>query len=274
MWNDLLDKELMIINPKVDGKKDLFERVANHLYKLDYILDKKKFLQAIWKREKLFNTELIDGVAIPHVRLDSIQKLFILIITSQDGIDYEHSDFGDAKTIIFIGCSEKDNKHYLKLLARISRLLQNEKLRNSLANAKTSNEVILLLDEHDVEFSNEDNTGKYLILFTLFDEQNVDDILMSMVEVGITNASIIDTVSMAKKLAYEVPLFAGLSYLSLSKSTKTHLIMAFGEDKKAVYELTRLLKDKGIDLNKKGTGFIQLIKVEDVIGDYDEEIDL
>ena len=106
-------------------------------------------------------------------------------------------------------------------------------------------------------------------------EQNVEsEVMNAMVEVGITNASILDAVSMAKKLAYEVPVFAGLSYMAQGKSKHSNVIFAYVENKGVAHQLVDLLKENGIDLDKKGVGFIQIIKVDDIIGNFEEDIDL
>ena len=66
MWKNIIDKELIIINPDISNKKDLFEAMANHAYNRDYIINKKQFLQALIAREEMANTELIPGIALPH----------------------------------------------------------------------------------------------------------------------------------------------------------------------------------------------------------------
>ena len=55
-----------------------------------------------------------------------------------------------------------------------------------------------------------------LLVLVLNKEEYLDDILEAFVEVGITGATILDSVGMGHKLAYEVPIFAGLR-----KSIKT-----------------------------------------------------
>ena len=65
MWKEILDKKLIIINPKISSKKDLFEKMVNHVYNHDYVTNQKKFLAALWSREEMSSTELIPSVAFP-----------------------------------------------------------------------------------------------------------------------------------------------------------------------------------------------------------------
>ena len=112
------------------------------------------------------------------------------------------------------------------------------------------------------------------MILTLNEPGKSEEVMSAMVELGITNASIVDATSMAKKLAYEMPVFAGLSYMAQGKSQHSNLIFAHIEYRDIARKLANLLKENGIDLHKTGVGFIQTIKVENVIGNFEEDIDL
>lgn len=274
MWKKTIDKNLIIINPEVKSKKDLFEGMVNHVYNNDYIINQKKFLEALYEREEMSSTELIQGVAFPHARSNAVDKLFLSIIILKDGINYENPEMGPAKIIFFFGCPQKEVKEYLQLLAKSSRILKNKEFREKLLQCTTPDEIIDLLHQYSDE---EDEIGRdsdHLLILTLNDVGKTSEVMSSMVELGITNASIVDAISMAKKLAYEMPIFAGLSYMTQGKSKKSILIFAHIENKKKAHKLAKLLKENGVDLDKKGVGFIQTIKVDTVIGNYEEEIEL
>lgn len=274
MWKEILDKNLIIINPEISSKKELFEKMVNHVYNHDYIMNQKKFLEALWNREEMSSTELIPEVAFPHARSKVVEKLFVCIIIIKDGIDYHNPELGPAKIIFFFGSSEKYNKIYLQLLAKSSRILKEPDFRAQILKAQTRDEIYEILiaqDEEETESKEDDN---YLMILTLNDINKMNEVLSSMVEVGITNASIVDTISMAKKLSYEMPIFAGLSYMSQGKSKRSNVIMCYITRKDIAYKLRSLLKKNGVDLDKIGTGFIQLVKVDSIIGNFEEEIDL
>lgn len=274
MWKKIIDRNLIVINPEVKDKKDLFKSMVNLAYNNDYITSRKSFLNSLMEREEKANTELIAGVGLPHARSESAVKLFLSIIIMKDGLDYGNKDLGPVKIVFFFGCPEASNKEYLQLLAKSSRLLRNEELRNRIIACETQDEVISLLEEFSSTEEGIQPKQNYLMIFTLNETGYSQDILSSMVELGITNASIVQSSSMAKKLAYEMPLFAGLAYMTSGKSKSSELILAHVEDKKIAYQLATLLKDNGIDLEKRGVGFIQLIKVDGIIGNFEEDIDL
>ncbi|MCF7792839.1 MAG: PTS sugar transporter subunit IIA [Candidatus Cloacimonetes bacterium] len=274
MWRKSINKNLIIINPDVSSKKELFEEMVNHVYNLDLVMNKKKFLNALLEREKMANTELIPGIALPHARTNATNKMFISIVILKKGLDYGNPDMGPVRIIFFFGCDEDHNKEYLQLLAKSNRILKMKGFQEKLLQSNKPEEIMELLTAFDDEIDESEEGRNYLLLFTLNIPDKTTEVMNSMVELGITNASIVDSTSMAKTLAYEMPIFAGLSYMAQGKSKRSSLIFAHIENRNLAKKLAKLLKENGIDLTKKGVGFLQTIKVEDIIGNFEEDIDL
>ncbi|MCK4956429.1 MAG: PTS sugar transporter subunit IIA, partial [Candidatus Cloacimonetes bacterium] len=203
MWKDIIDEDLIVINPQVKNKDELFEGMVNHVYERDYLKNQKRFLLALKKREKISNTELIQGVALPHARSDLVEKMFLCLIIIKDGIDFGNPDMGPVQIIFFFGCTEAQNKEYLQLLAKSSRLLKNDDFRKNLLTCNSPKEVLDILMKYDDEEQSTEQDGHHLLVLTLQDTDNVPEVLEAMVEIGITNSSIVDSTSMARKMAYE-----------------------------------------------------------------------
>ncbi|MBN1948207.1 MAG: PTS sugar transporter subunit IIA [Candidatus Cloacimonetes bacterium] len=274
MWKKIIDNDLIIINPRIKDKDELFCKMVNHVYNHDYILNQKLFLEALRERENMSNTELIEGVAFPHARSESVDRLFLCIVILQQGIDYENEELGPARIIFFSGCSPQDAKSYLQLLARSSRLLRNQEFREQLMDCLNPQQVIALLDKYSDEESPEESEGQYLMILTLHESIRESELMTDLIEVGVTNACLMDSISIAKKLSYELPVFAGLSYMAPGKSSQSQVVLGFLEKKTQALRLQKLLQEQGIDLNCKGVGFIQLLKIEHLIGNPESELDI
>ncbi|MCD6276759.1 hypothetical protein J7J69_00760, partial [candidate division WOR-3 bacterium] len=52
----------------------------------------------------------------------------------------------------------------------------------------------------------------YLLVIILHKEEYIEDILSLFVELGIEDAAIIESQSLTRALAYDVPIFAGLRF--------------------------------------------------------------
>lgn len=275
MLSHYVNKDLVIIEPQVKNKNELFEKMVNHLYNLDYILNKKDFLLALKERENVSNTELMPGVALPHSRSDSVEKLFMSIVVIKDGLDFGNPDMGKARIIFFFGTSDKFNKEYLQLLAKSARLLKIEEFHNKLLQCTEPHQVLSLLDEYDKpEAEVTESKSRYLMLITLHEKHRVDDLLTTMVELGITNASLLEATSLSSKISYDIPVFSGMYFSDEKKHKESIVVISQINDQNRAHRLAEILKENKIDFDKQGVGYIQLLETSILIGNPDEEIEL
>jgi nitrogen regulatory protein P-II 1 len=105
---------------------------------------------------------------------------------------------------------------------------------------------------------------KLLILF-LNKVEKLEEVLEGFVEIGITGATVIDSVGMGHILSEEVPIFAGLRFMFAG--TKPHNKTIFSVIKKEKEEeAIRLLQKIIGDLNQPGTGIVFTISLDQVEG--------
>ncbi|MCB5230970.1 MAG: PTS sugar transporter subunit IIA [Candidatus Cloacimonas sp.] len=275
MLTHYTNEDLIIIAPQVTTKESLFEKMVNHLYNLDYVLNQKEFLQTLIDREKISNTELMPGIALPHARSESVVKPFLSIVIKKEGIEYDNPEMGKAKIIFFFGTSEKYNKEYLQLLAKSARILRDKDLQERLINCSKPAEVIALLNEFDrSDLMQSEVPNRYLMLITLHLSHRLHDLLTFLVELNITNASVTQVSSLNKKLTFDVPAFSGLYYEDEKKQRESYIITCAINDINIASRLNEILKENNIDFAKQGTGFIQIIESDMVLGNPDEVLDL
>lgn len=110
----------------------------------------------------------------------------------------------------------------------------------------------------------------YLVVIILNKEEHLDEILQSFLEVGITDATVVDSQSMGNVLAFEVPIFAGLKYQLGGSRPFSKMIFAISEDTESVEYLVKILEDVGIEVNKPGILRILTLKVESLHGKPEE----
>ncbi len=272
MIDDFINEELVLIDPAVDNKRELFDLVSQYLAEKKYIKDKNKFFRSLISREELSNTEISPHIAIPHTYCRSVDKLFVTVILSRKGINFNHPGYGPVHIVFLFGCFERECKNYLRLLARSVRLLKNDSFKKELLNCRQESEVIRVLKTYDKNNDDLDSSQNYLMAITLYDKHHLTDLLTSMLEVGINNASIIQAKSMARLIAYELPVFAGLSFKSSRKNSEAVVVLSTLFGITQVQQLTSILKEQHFDLSKAGNGFIQIIKSKKLIGEVDEFI--
>jgi nitrogen regulatory protein P-II 1 len=105
---------------------------------------------------------------------------------------------------------------------------------------------------------------KLLILF-LNKVEKLEEVLEGLVEIGITGATVIDSVGMGHILSEEVPIFAGLRFMFAgAKPHNKTIFSVIKEDKEE--EAIRLLQKILGDLKKPGTGIVITLALDRVEG--------
>ncbi len=101
------------------------------------------------KREELGSTGIGRGVAVPHTKHPSVQRLVGTVAVSGEGIDFNSLD-GEKVQLFFLLISPPDRPgDHLRALENISRQLRDETFCKFLKQAATADDIRQLLDEAD-----------------------------------------------------------------------------------------------------------------------------
>lgn len=106
-------------------------------------------VKAIMKREELGSTGIGRGVAVPHTKHPSVQRLVGTVAVSGEGIDFNSLD-GEKVQLFFLLISPPDRPgDHLRALENISRQLRDDTFCKFLKQAATADDIRQLLDEAD-----------------------------------------------------------------------------------------------------------------------------
>ena len=98
-------------------------------------------VQAVLERERAMSTYLGKGVAIPHARLEKLDRPVLIIARSDEGIPVRNST-EKARFLFILLTPAGSPRLQARLLARIAELLQSEFIENRLARAATPEAVV------------------------------------------------------------------------------------------------------------------------------------
>lgn len=150
--SELLKPEFIIADLKGESKEDVIIELIN-LFKDDPRVENlEKVKSAVLDREKIMSTGVGKGFAIPHGKTNAVKEIIAAFGIIKDGIDYNSLD-GQPVNLIFMLVG-KDNliSTHIKLLSRISRLMNKDDFRNRLLEAVSSDEIIKLFTEEEEHF--------------------------------------------------------------------------------------------------------------------------
>jgi fructose-specific phosphotransferase system IIA component len=106
-------------------------------------------VKAILKREELGSTGIGRGVAVPHTKHASVNRLVGTVAVSPEGVDFDSLD-GEKVQLFFLLISPPDRPgDHLRALENISRQLRNDTFCRFLKQVKSADEIKQLLEEAD-----------------------------------------------------------------------------------------------------------------------------
>lgn len=107
----------------------------------------ESIVRAIMKREELGSTAIGRGVAVPHTKHPSVERLVGTVAVSNEGVDFASLD-GETVQLFFLLISPPDRPgEHLRALEKISRHLREDTFRKFLKQAKSAEEIDQLLNE-------------------------------------------------------------------------------------------------------------------------------
>ncbi len=143
---DVLCEDMIEIYHDNINKNDILTNLVELISKSKNVSDKKELLEGIFKREELMSTGIGLGIAVPHVRIDSVKDLVMAVGVSNKPVEgYESIDGKPVQIVFMIAAGSDQHAKHLKLLSQIAAKFKDENLRNKLIEAETPKEVADIL---------------------------------------------------------------------------------------------------------------------------------
>lgn len=147
--SSILEEDFIAIRIPADSKEDALNTMIDMLGKSPKVLDLERVRAAILEREKLMSTGVGHGFAIPHGKTDALEDIIAAFAITEQPIDFQALDNQPVQLIFMLVGKETHVGTHLKLLSRISRLMNNDTFRKELLSANSPKEVLELFDREE-----------------------------------------------------------------------------------------------------------------------------
>jgi PTS system nitrogen regulatory IIA component len=150
---DFLSKKAIVTDIKSTKKEDVIRELVDALINAGEVekRHRNKLIEALMVREALGSTAIGQGMAIPHAKSDSVNKLVAAFGLSKKGVDFDSLD-GESAYIFFLLLAPQDSAGpHLKALARISRLLKDKYFRDTLRSCIDEKSIVKIITEEDAK---------------------------------------------------------------------------------------------------------------------------
>jgi mannitol/fructose-specific phosphotransferase system IIA component (Ntr-type) len=150
--SDLLNEDFILNRFKGESKEEIISELIDLFIDDPRVTNITDVKTCVLEREKIMSTGVGKGFAIPHGKTNSISDILAAFGLSEKPVDYDALD-GKPVHLVFllVGKDAFVGKH-IKLLSRISRLMNGDKFREKLLNAKDKNEILQIFKEEEKQY--------------------------------------------------------------------------------------------------------------------------
>ncbi|HUL44273.1 MAG TPA: PTS sugar transporter subunit IIA [Bacteroidota bacterium] len=151
--SDILEEKLVATNLPGETKDDVINGLVDLVARSPKVLDKEKVRTAIFDREKIMSTGVGNGFAIPHGKTDAVSDIVAAFGVTALPIPYQSLDDKPVRLVFLLVGRDNLVGPHIKLLSRISRLMNKEDFRTKLLEAANPQDVISVFKQEEASYS-------------------------------------------------------------------------------------------------------------------------
>ena len=149
---DWLDRSAIAHRSSADSKRQALATIAE-IAARSFIVPKSgplkasDVLEALVEREQQGSTGMGRGVALPHARLPGLDRMRAVFVRLESPVTFDSVDDQPVDLLFALFAPEGAGSDHLRALARVSRLLRSEKMRQQLRLARSADAIYAILRE-------------------------------------------------------------------------------------------------------------------------------
>ncbi|MGD8484925.1 MAG: PTS IIA-like nitrogen regulatory protein PtsN [Thioalkalispiraceae bacterium] len=143
--SDLLDDNSIACQVGAQSKKRALQELSEIIANKEDSISSVEVFDSLLNRERLGGTGVGHGAAIPHGRLKNCDKTTGAFIQLAEPVDFDAPDDQPVDLLFALIVPEESTDEHLQVLALLASMFNDEKLRNQLRHAKSSEAMRKLL---------------------------------------------------------------------------------------------------------------------------------
>ena len=150
-FSNLLKPEAIRIFSSVSSKKRLLHDIAG-IAEVCYQTDYSQTVEALMERESLGPTGVGGGIALPHARLEQLDKVVGAFVLLENPVEFDAIDKQPVDIVFGLFAPKSAGVEHLKALALVSRTLREQSIVAKLrSNPKSSTLYTILTEPANVQ---------------------------------------------------------------------------------------------------------------------------
>lgn len=149
--SDFVVKEAIVNDLTANTKESVIREIVESLRKAGYFksAEPEDIVRAILKRELLGSTGIGRGVAIPHTKHPSVDRLIGTVAVSRNGVSFESLDGEPVHVFVMLISPQDRPGDHLRALEKVSRSLRDDSFVRALREAPANDKIWELLEDQE-----------------------------------------------------------------------------------------------------------------------------
>src|SRR6056297_755335 len=151
--SDLLSPETVRVGMPGTEKDEVINAVIDLLDGHPAVEDLDAVRRDVFEREAQMSTGVGLGLALPHARTIAVTETVAALATTKEPVPFEAHDGEPVRLLFLLVGPEQARGRHIRLLGRVSRLMNHDPFRRQLLAATTSDEALALFRDADAELA-------------------------------------------------------------------------------------------------------------------------
>lgn len=147
--SDIVQPDCIKVPLEQTEKRAAINELIDLLAATSRVGDPEELKEAVWEQEATRTTGIGHGLAIPHGKSRSCDRLVLAIGKPAEPIDFQAIDGRPVRVVFLLASPPDQTGPHIQALAQISRLMTNEAFRRAILDAADAQSIYALIAQQD-----------------------------------------------------------------------------------------------------------------------------
>lgn len=148
----LLDENNVIATLEAENKEQVINTLVDTLKSKVSRSVLEDIREGVFERESVMSTGVGKGLAIPHCKTRSVEDNYAAFARLKKPLDFDSIDGQPVSIIFLLVGPDSRHSHHIKLLSRISRLMNSASFRDKILEADSQEAILDAFKEEEEKY--------------------------------------------------------------------------------------------------------------------------
>ena len=137
----LISPDICLVPMEAKDRREAINAMVSHLAEAGLVENPAAITDVVWEREMQRTTGIGEGLAVPHGRCPTINKLVIAMGIPTEPIDFQSYDRKPVQFIVLVLSPPDAITDHIQVLGAISRLMSDAGFRKTAIQSQSATEL-------------------------------------------------------------------------------------------------------------------------------------